>query len=286
MRKVIGILCIVAGIGVFFYPELSTWRLDRETDEFVKIFEKTNPKTEKEADVRYKECLAYNQEIYERGQRKFKDAWNGTQIPASLKEFPDGKIGYVKIPKMDVKLTLYLGASENNLSKGAAVLGGTSIPAGGENTNSVIAGHRGYRGIPFFREIEKLKTGDKVIIRNPWEKLSYRVADIQVIDPYDTDAIKIQEGKDMVSLITCHPYRGHGKQRYVVYCIREDGNPKKGKMEDMHTTQITMTQAAVSSQGEIDREKRFRAACGVFISLISARTLLGRKKGKRDEENE
>ena len=74
----------------------------------------------------------------------------------------------------------------------------------------MIAGHRGYQGIPYFREIEKLEVGDKVYITNPWETLRYRVESIAIIDPYDNDAVKIQDGKDMITLVTCHPYRSMG----------------------------------------------------------------------------
>ena len=80
--------------------------------------------------------------------------------------------------------------------------------------------------------IEQLKIGDQVIIRNPWERLDYRVTKIKVIDPYDMDKILIQKGKDMVTLITCHPYRGHGRYRYVVYCMRNHGQKIRKQKED------------------------------------------------------
>ena len=92
------------------------------------------------------------------------------------------------IPEIGFETSAFeFGTSDSHLAKGAAVLGQTSLPVGGENTNSVIAGHRGYSGIPYFREIGRLKTGDKVVIRNPWEKLTYLVEQIQIIDPNDID---------------------------------------------------------------------------------------------------
>ena len=80
-----------------------------------------------------------------------------------------------------------------NMRKGAAIMGQTSLPVGQKDSNCVITAHRGYRGIPYFRDIEQLKTGDQVIIRNPWERLDYRVTKIKVIDPYDMDKILIQK---------------------------------------------------------------------------------------------
>ena len=137
-------------------------------------------------------------------------------------------------------------------------MGQTSLPVGQKDSNCVIAAHRGYRGIPYFRDIEQLKTGDQVIIRNPWERLDYRVTKIKVIDPYDMDKILIQKGKDMVTLITCHPYRGHGRYRYVVYCMRNHGQKIRKQKEEI--------QIHGSSRKEIEEEKWIRyAGIGLLI---------------------
>ena len=95
----------------------------------------------------------------------------------------------------------------------------TSYPIGGENTNCVIAAHRGYAKAAMFREIEKLEIGDKVYIDNFKERLTYKVIQLRIISPSDTDQILIREGKDMLTLLTCHPYRKNS-QRYVVFCER------------------------------------------------------------------
>ena len=96
----------------------------------------------------------------------------------------------------------------------------TSIPIGGENTNAVIAGHRGWGGAAYFRYITELQPGDEVIITNLWGTLTYRVAETQIIWPYEVDQILIQENRDLITLLTCHPYASGGKQRYLVICER------------------------------------------------------------------
>ena len=109
---------------------------------------------------------------------------------------------------------------------GAAVLGGTSLPVGGQNTNCVIAGHRGWKHRAYFKRIEELEPGDEVLVTNPWQCLHYRVAYTEIILPTDSEKLEIQYGNDMITLLTCHPYRSGGKYRYIVYCFRSDDEQK------------------------------------------------------------
>ena len=130
--------------------------------------------------------------------------------------------GVIRIPAMDLEMPLYLGASDDNMANGAAVLAQTSIPIGGESTNAVIAGHRGWNGYKYFMDIELLQPGDEVTITNLWETLTYEVVEIKIVSPDDVDAILIQQGKDMITLLTCHPPNTGGRYRYLVYCERTE----------------------------------------------------------------
>ena len=68
----------------------------------------------------------------------------------------DETFGIIYIPKLEVTLPIYLGANDENMANGAAVLGQTSVPIGGVNTNAVIAGHRGWNGYPYFLNLDEL----------------------------------------------------------------------------------------------------------------------------------
>ena len=253
---------ILMGIGTFLFlsPDFSAYRQQKNADQEIKAFQKEK-KIPKEKDPFYQEALQYDQKIYKEGQKDLKDVWSYRTSPIRLK---DGRsnFGYIRIKKMHVKLPLYLGATLENMRKGAAIMGETSLPIGTKNSNCVIAAHRGYQGIPYFREIEKLNVGDRVIIQNPWEKLSYRVEKIKIIKPDDSDQIRIQKGKDMVTLLTCHPYRSHGKFRYVVYCIRDQG--QKLPAQKIRTMDDTSFE---SSKWDIQREKLVRNA-GIGILMF------------------
>ena len=66
-----------------------------------------------------------------------------------------------------------------------------------------------------------LNPGDEVIITNLWETLRYTVTQTKIIEPDDVESIYIQPGRDMVTLMTCHPFASGGRYRYLVYCDRE-----------------------------------------------------------------
>lgn len=164
----------------------------------------------------------YNERLFENRQEALCSRKATEEAPFCMEQYglPDKVFGVIRIPAMEVEMPIYLGANEENMANGAAVLSQTSIPIGGENTNSVIAGHRGYSGYKYFMDIEALQQGDKVYITNLWEELVYEVAEIKIVYPDDVDAVLIQPGRDMITLMTCHPYASGGKYRYLVYCDR------------------------------------------------------------------
>ena len=168
------------------------------------------------------ELQAYNQRIYTEKQSGLVDLEACEEPAADLTAYgiEDEIIGVLEIPAMELTMPVYLGASDVHLTAGAAVLGNTSAPIGGDSTNCVIAGHRGWRGADYFRHIDRLQVGDTVTLTNLWETLTYTVADIQIIQPHEVDKIKIQPNRDLLTLLTCHPYASGGRQRYVVYCER------------------------------------------------------------------
>lgn len=169
----------------------------------------------------YQELKRRNQELYEEKQKDLKDPFSYEQPTIDLTEYGlEGNIiGFIFIPKMEMELPILLGANTANLREGAVHLTETSYPIGGENTNCVPAAHRGSSRAAMFRDIEKLEIGDEIYIQNFRETLTYRVAELRVISPTDVQELLIQPGRDLVTLITCHPYR-HNYQRYVVYCER------------------------------------------------------------------
>ena len=235
---------LLAGTGLLLYPTIharwDAWRTGRAVQTFrggvdrdlhlsdASASTETEPVgSTEEASVPYPELLQamadYNKAIYLNGQSDLCDPW-AYQVPVfDFAEYgiEDDIVGILSIPKMDLELPIYLGATAEHLASGAAQLSQTSMPIGGTHTNCVLAGHRGWYGAPFFRHIELLEIGDEVSITNLWETLTYTVSEIQVIEPNEIAKILIQPGRDLVTLLTCHPYGSGGRYRYVVYCERK-----------------------------------------------------------------
>ena len=226
MRKtslVLAALLAVAGICVMLWPVVTGHKLQADTDAAVQSFLE-----ERKPEQQYFELLValqeYNRQLYAEKHCNLTDLEACEEPAADLTTYgiEDELIGILEIPAMELTMPVYLGASDAHLAAGAAVLGNTSAPIGGDNTNSVIAGHRGWRGADYFRHIDKLAVGGTVKLTNLWEPLTYTVADIQIIQPHEVDKIKIQQGRDLLTLLTCHPYASGGRQRYVVYCERTE----------------------------------------------------------------
>ncbi len=169
----------------------------------------------------YNEMKEYNKKLNEEGQN-IVDAFSYETPSFDLTKYGlnENIIGIIKIPNINLELPIYLGATAENLNKGATHLSQTSIPLGEENSNVVIAAHRSLFKNEFFKNIDKLNIGDKVIIQTLWDELTYEVTTKNVISPSDSSKILIQKDEDLVTLVTCHPY-GKTSERYIVYCKRK-----------------------------------------------------------------
>ncbi len=225
MRKtalVLATLLAVAGFCVMLWPVFTRHKLQADTDAAVQEFLADRDEPERQYPELLAELQAYNQRIYTEKQSGLVDleACEEPAVDLTAYGIDDEIIGVLEIPAMELTMPVYLGASDVHLAAGAAVLGNTSAPIGGDNTNCVIAGHRGWRGADYFRHIDRLQVGDTVKLTNLWETLTYTVSAIQIIQPHEAEKIKIQQGRDLLTLLTCHPYASGGKQRYVVYCER------------------------------------------------------------------
>ena len=237
------LMLFIAGLGILLYPFIQGAMVDRQISMNAQAFlEDKDAQTQShaiivpdstegtEAEValpdKYPELYLamqdYNTQIWEEKQSGLCDPWSYEQPSFDLTEYgiSDEVFGVISIPALQLEMPIFLGATSQHMADGAAHLSQTSLPVGGNNTNCVIAGHRGYNGASYFRYITDLQVGDTVTITNLWETISYTVTSTNIIEPIDVSKILIQENREMLTLLTCHPYASGGRQRYVVYCER------------------------------------------------------------------
>lgn len=127
----------------------------------------------------------------------------------------NGIMGSIEIPKISVNLPIYHGTSDEILSAGVGHVNGSSLPIGGSSRKSILTGHRGLPSSKLFTRLDELELNDLFFISVLNETLAYKVVNIQVIEPEDVSSLEIEEGRDLVSLITCTPY-GVNTHRLVV----------------------------------------------------------------------
>lgn len=230
------VVILLAGLFLAMFPIVWGAAMDKTISENAQLFLKRDEageptdsyvsESQPEETMPYaqlwEEMVAYNETIYIQGQAGLSCEYAYQKPSFDLADYGilDEVFGVLTIPAMELEMPIYLGATESHMAFGAAHLSQTSLPIGGENTNCVLAGHRGFNGAKYFRFIELLEVGDLVTVTNLWETLNYRVCEIQIIDPTDVDAVLIQPGRDLLTLLTCHPYASGGKQRYLVFCER------------------------------------------------------------------
>ena len=156
----------------------------------------------------------------------------------------DGVMGYLSVPKINIRLAIYHGTGEEVLQTGIGHLNGSKLPIGGEGTHSVLAAHRGLPSARLFTDIDQMERGDRFYIHVLDEILAYEVDEIlPMVDKDDMDTLKealqIREGEDHVTLFTCTPY-GVNSHRLLVRGMRV---PYDGEEEVQSTPVDTMVKA-------------------------------------------
>ena len=212
---------VLVGALIVIYPFISSYMMQKEDNRQIAQFEQgAGVGDDALYPGLYKALKEYNETIYAQGQPglSVESEYASFAVDVAPYHLPRNMIGYIEIPTIKLKMPVYLGASETNMENGATVLGGSSAPIGGTNTNCVIPAHNNWKGASRFQKTEKLKVGDKIYLHNPWETLTYAVTSSKVINESDIQAVRIEEGKDKITLSTCYPfYAWHPSTRFLVY---------------------------------------------------------------------
>lgn len=290
-RVLIGLLFILIaliGVGIMMYPIVASQYAESVRSEIHSHYEEIV----KEADTTDIEAILeaaqkYNQGLAEGSFKPLEFEENGYY---DLLKLPDTDVlCYVSIPKINVTLPVYHGVNENALGNGAGHMPQSSLPVGGENTHAVISAHTGMAQSPMFSDLELLEIGDIFQIRVLDNIMTYEVDDISVVLPHEVETVKIQEGQDYVSLVTCTPY-GINSHRLVVRGHRIE-NPSDDEVLETLPPDV---QDEVSSVWLTEYWQSVKIgayiALGVVVCLVVVYIAITvyrwwRKKGKANEQD-
>lgn len=169
-----------------------------------------------------KKAKAYNQALYDLEKGTFttgSTTLGDESYKSTLNVTSTGIMGRVIIPAIDVDLPIYHGTEETALQAGVGHFQPSAFPIGGTNTRCVLTGHRGAPSSQLFTRLDEIKKNDYIFLEVYKTKIAYQVIKIETIKPEELSKIKIVEGKDLLTLITCTPY-GINSHRLVVTAER------------------------------------------------------------------
>ena len=216
------ILLFIAGLALLLYPYISNeWNNYRQS-QLISNYETVVAEKEDEIDYsgEWKRANEYNKSLLPSILPDSFAIAAANEEPdeeymACLNIAEDGMMGMIEIPKINIKIPIYHTTSEEILQKAAGHLEGSSLPVGGMDTHAVISAHRGLPSAALFTDLDRLVEGDHFLLHILDKTLCYEVEQISVVEPEDTEALSVEPGRDLVTLLTCTPY-GVNSHRLLV----------------------------------------------------------------------
>lgn len=280
MKKILPTVLITLvffiGVAAFLYPTVANYLYEKNSSKLIvdhaEKLEQIDPEllaAEKEAVARYNQSLFENAVV-------LTDPFDPDAFPITDGEYTqllavDDVMAYLEIPAIDVYLPIYHGTSEEALRTGVGHLENTSLPMGGETTHTVLSGHCGLPSARLFTDLHLLQEGNIFHVYVLDEVLTYQVYKIEIVEPENRSSLYIEEGKGLVTLITCTPY-GKNTHRLLV-----------------HGKRIEVSAQSPIEEPEIEQEKTWEdytvpVAIGVtilFLLLLVSNVILSIRRRKR-----
>ena len=222
LTTIILIFMLIVGLSLLLYPSVSDyWNSTVQSKAVAGYLQEVSFLDTDEYQQFWDDAIAFNQALLTRDNEYILGESLTEWYHKALNVAGNGIMGYVEIPSINVSLPIYHGTEENVLQVAIGHLEWTSLPTGGASTHCVISGHRGLPSARLFTDLDKLVTGDYFMLHVLDETLTYEVDQILIVEPQDTEALLIQEGEDLCTLVTCTPY-GINTHRLLVRGHRID----------------------------------------------------------------
>ena len=200
------LLCV--SIALALYPTISKKINTALANSSVNLYTKSvDAMPKSQINEMFREAEQYNAELANTVRKDDTPIFNPKENYNNILNVSgNGIMGSIEIPVIDVRLPIYHGTDDEFLDEGAGHLIGTSFPIGGQNTHAVISAHTALPGKLFFDRLTDVKQGDIFYVKILDRELEYRVTDIQVVLPSESQSLSIVKDKDLVTLVTCTPY--------------------------------------------------------------------------------
>lgn len=234
VKKILVTLFIGASLVMMFYPWISNFVNQHQADITVDNYKKKEKSlSEEQKEEMWKKAQMYNADLAKNQVEltdpfvESKSAIKSDLIYNNLLNIDkSGMMCYLEIPCINVNLPVFHGTAASTLERGIGHLEGSSLPVGGKSTHAVLTGHTGLNNAKLFTDLTEVKEGDLFFLHTLGKDLAYRVIEIEVVLPEETQDLLIRKGKDLVTLITCTPY-GVNSHRLFVTGIRTKYTPEE-----------------------------------------------------------
>ncbi len=230
---IILLLVFLVGLSLLLYPSFSDWWNSMHQSRAVASYvEQVANIDTNQYEQFWNEAWAYNDSLTERNNSYILTEEQKAEYNRLLDVGGIGIMGYIEIPTIGVTLPIYHGTDEAVLQIAVGHLEWTSLPVGGESSHCVVSGHRGLPSARLFTDLDALTVGDVFMFRILDEVLTYEVDQVLIVEPHEVDALRIEEGKDLCTLVTCTPY-GINSHRLLVRGHRIEN------LEEAKTVRVT-----------------------------------------------
>ena len=214
---------LLLGLALLLYPPLSSWWNAARQAQSILDYSDSVARLKAEEQQRLRGAAEeFNRALLDRVSPYALPEELAGEYPHMLLTGDSDVICYLEIPALDLTLPVRHGVESGTLQRSVGHLEWSSLPVGGESTHCVLSGHRGLPSSELLTNIDRLERGDLFRLHVLGETLTYRVDQVAVVEPGDFSLLGIEEGEDLVTLLTCTPY-GINSHRLLVRGTRADG---------------------------------------------------------------
>ena len=264
----------IAGLSLLLYPTVSDyWNSFHQSRAIASYVDAVDNTDEQKLDEMRKAAQAYNEKLLSKQDRYEMSDQDKAEYESLLDVSGTGVMGYVEIPSIKVSLPIYHGTDNTILQIGVGHIEGSSLPVGGPSTHCAISGHRGLTSSKLFTDIDQMAEGDIFKLYILGETMTYEVDQIRIVLPDELNDLKIEEGQDYCTLITCTPY-GVNAHRLLVRGTRVAYNGEEDK-------EATISESMVES---IKNYYMIYTILGLAVTLLVILLLRYLSKKKRNKQ--